>query len=261
MPAATPSAALTPASAPVALTLRSFTPGPGGLLLGKVTWPTQYPTNARLQWKQAGPVGNIQIWEVPEVVPATVANPLPAIIAPPVGNQLPKDRPYPGALPRVNPWSKTVYARVAASTGAKANSKPGTVVVGRPGQVTLPTRRPPGPGVKERKVRATGALAGVNAALGVAAGVYEDAKFYNDVLNAWYNALPGKKNARTPAEKAWELYRRWDEVNLSQAMVNVLLAVAGEKAGAYIDRARRTAGDNLGLNMYITIPTGSAPRI
>ena len=169
-------------------------------------WPTQYPTNASLQWQQAGPVGNIQIWEVPDVVPATVANPLPAIIAPPVGHQLPKDRPYPGALPRVNTWSKTVYARVAASTGAKANSKPGTVVVGRPGQVTLPTRRPPGPGVKERKVRATGALAGVNAALGVAAGVYEDAKFYNDVLNAWYNALPGNKNARTPAEKAWELH-------------------------------------------------------
>lgn len=31
--------------------------------------------------------------------------------------------------------------------------------------------------------------------------------------------------------------------------------------GAYIDRARRVTGDNLGLNMYISIPTGSSPRL
>ena len=56
--------------------------------------------------------------------------------------------------------------------------------------VTPPARKPPGPGVKERKVRAKGAFAALNGALGLAAKVYEDAKFYNDVLNAWYNAAP-----------------------------------------------------------------------
>ena len=58
-----------------------------------------------------------------------------------------------------------------------------------------------------------------------------------------------------------ELYRRADEIDVQKAILGVLFAVAGEKAGAYIDRARHVTGDNLGLNMYITIPTGSAPRV
>ena len=92
-------------------------------------------------------------------------------------------------------------------------------------------------------------------------GVYESVKFANDLVNAFYDALPGKKNAKTPQDKLIELYRRYDEVDVNRAIEGVLMAVAMERAGAYIDRARRTAGDNLGLNMYITIPTGSAPRI
>ena len=85
--------------------------------------------------------------------------------------------------------------------------------------------------------------------------------FINDVLDAWYNALPGKGKARTPAEKARELYRRADEIDVQKAILGVLVAVASEKAGAYIDKARRVTGDNLGLNMYISVPTGSAPRL
>ena len=199
--------------------------------------------------------------EVPAPIPATVANPMPAIVPAPVGNVIPAARPMPATVPAARP-AAYVYTRqlsnVRPDHWPKPGSHPGPVVVVGPGQATNPVRKPPGPGVKERKVRASGAIAG---ALGVAAGMYEDAKFYNDVLNAWYDALPGKKTARTPAEKALELYRRADEIDVQKAIINVLIAVAGEKAGGYIDRARRKAGDNLGLNMYISIPTGSAPRV
>ena len=132
-----------------------------------------------------------------------------------------------------------------------------------PPTVSNPVRQPPGPGVKERKVRASGAFAGVNAALGVAAGAYEDAKFYNDVLNAWYDALPShlRKAGLRPDQKAAALYRYYDQIDVQKAVLGVLLAVAGEKAGAYIDRARRITADKLGLNMYIAIPTGSAPKV
>ena len=103
--------------------------------------------------------------------------------------------------------------------------------------------------------------AAARGALGIAAGIYEDAKFYNDVLNAWYHATPGKHDAKTPAEKALYIYRNADKIDINKAVLGVLAAVAGEKAGAYLDRARRTTADNLGLNMYITIPTGGGPKI
>lgn len=205
-----------------------------------------------------GPTPSI---EAPAPMPATVTNPMPAIVPAPVGNVVPAARPMPATVPDARP-AANVYTRpqsnVRPDHWPKPGPHPGPVVVVGPGQATNPVRKPPGPGVKERKVRASGAIAG---ALGIAAGVYEDAKFYNDVLNAWYDALPGKKSAKTPAEKALELYRRADEIDVQKAIINVLIAVAGEKAGGYIERARRKAGDNLGLNMYISIPTGSAPRV
>lgn len=206
----------------------------------------------------------------PDYLPATVANPFPAMVPAPQGDYLPEYSPVPASIPRAVPRSNP-YVRSRPGNRPLnrpdywpvVSAKPGNspVVVVAPPTVTDPVRKPPGPGVKERKAKARGAYAWANAALGAAAGVYEDAKFYNDVLNAWYNALPGKGTAKTPIEKALELYRRADEIDVQKAVLGVLWAVAGEKAGAYIDRARRVTGDNLGLNMYITIPTGSAPRV
>lgn len=204
---------------------------------------------------------NLRPREVPEPVPVPEGAPLPAYVPSPQGNELPQFKPMPASVPRVRPGVYQYPAR-QVSSDHWPKPEPGkieNVVVVAPPTVTNPIRKPPGPGVKERKFRtAPGVLVG---ALGAAAGIYEDAKFYNDVLNAWYNSLPGKKNARTPAEKALELYRRADEIDVNKAVLGVLAAVAGEKAGAYLDKARRVTGDNLGLNMYITIPTGSAPRV
>ena len=202
----------------------------------------------------------------PEYLPATVANPLPASVPAPRGNEMPASRPMPAKLPRLNP-RYSVYTKVGEALHPahwpKPNNANAPVVVVAPPSVAPPARKPPGPGVKERKVRAKGAFAALNGALGVAAKVYEDAKFYNDVLNAWYNALPDylKKPGLRPDEKARLLYRHSDKIDVEKAIIGVLIAVAGEKAGAYIDRARRVTGDNLGLNMYISVPTGGGPRI
>ena len=70
-----------------------------------------------------------------------------------------------------------------------------------------------------------------------------------------------KKPGLRPDEKARLLYRYSDKIDVEKAIIGVLKAVAYEKAGAYIDRARRVTGDNLGLNMYISVPTGGGPRI
>ena len=201
---------------------------------------------------------------VPNPLPATVENPLPASVPAPVGNAMPSSRPMPATMPRVNPgtlvYTKPEYVRAENKWPELSPEQAGKpVVVVAPGTVANPIREPPGPGTKERKGRMGSAAA--RGALGIAAGIYEDAKFYNDVLNAWYHATPGDHNAKTPAEKALYIYRNADKIDINKAVLGVLAAVAGEKAGAYLDRARRTAGDNLGLNMYITIPTGSAPKI
>ena len=57
------------------------------------------------------------------------------------------------------------------------------------------------------------------------------------------------------------LYRNWDKVDVHDAVVGVLWAVAGEKAGGLIERGRNTAARNLGLGLNVTIPTGGGPRI
>lgn len=200
---------------------------------------------------------------VPNPIPATVDNPLPAAVPAPVGNIVPATRPMPATMPRVNPRVVVYAVSKSEAPNHWPEPRPDQVnapnVVVAPGTVTNPVRKPPGPGVKEKKGRMGSAAA--RGALGIAAGIYEDAKFYNDVLNAWYHATPGKHDAKTPAEKALYIYRNADKIDINKAVLGVLAAVAGEKAGAYLDRARRITADNLGLNMYITIPTGSAPKI
>ena len=199
----------------------------------------------------------------PEPIPWTKAEPLPEIVPEPQGYEVPAHRAMPATLPRARPaYNYRVADQPWLSRDPWKNigDKPG-LVINPPGVVINPVRRPPGKGVKERKVRAQGSFAVFNGLLSEAAGLYEDAKFAMDIVDAFYYALPGKHGAKTPEEKLRELYRRWDEVNIQEAVKGVLIAVAGEKAGAYLDRARRLTADNLGANMYISIPTGSAPKI
>ena len=194
--------------------------------------------------------------EVPATMPATVANPLPAIVEAPYGYEVPAARPFPAFVPR-RPAAYAPPARANSPSGKLDPSAPGVVIIP---DAPLPPRQPPGKGVKERKVTDM-VGGGLAAALGAAGGVYEGAKFAIDIVNAFYNALPGKHTAKTPHDKLAELYRRYDEVDVNKAIEGVLKAVAYERAGAYIDRARRTASKNIGLHMHIQIPTGGGPRV
>jgi len=208
-------------------------------------------------WPSVGPIAP---YEVPVPLPATVSNPLPAFIAPPVGNAMPdrvsNPRPYPGSVPR-NPAVYESNSRAPSYVGSIDPSKPGVVISP---DSPLPPRQPPGRRTKERKATevAPGFVVG---ALKAASGVYEDAKFANDIINAFYAALPGKHAAKTPQDKLAEIYQRYDEIDVNKAIAGVLKAVAYEHAGAYIDRVRRTASNNLGLHMHIQIPTGGGPRV
>lgn len=222
------------------------------------------PTRANVPGEVHWPVKpNIFPNAVPEPIPWEVANPIPAYVPAPVGNEMPASKSMPATAPRGRPAYAPVRFNRANRPGARPQVGEVTVptVVVNPPTVTNPVRKPPGPGVKERKIRAVGSFAFMNAALHAASGIYEDAKFANDLVNAFYNALPGKHNAKTPQDKLLAIYRNYDKVDIGKAVEGVLWAVAGEKAGSYIDRARGTAAENLGLSMNITIPTGSAPRI
>lgn len=236
-------------------------------------WAIVQVWTRRVQYNPASPYGlgplpryAARPWfpmAVPNPLPATVDNPLPAAVPAPVGNIVPATRPMPATMPRVNPRAVVYAVSRSEAPNRWPEPRPDQVnapnVVVAPGTVTNPVRKPPGPRVKEKKGRMGSAAA--RGALGIAAGIYEDVKFYNDVLNAWYYAIPGKHDAKTPAQKALYIYRNADRIDINEVVLNLLGAVMGEKAGAYLDRARRKTGDNLGLNMYITIPTGSAPQI
>jgi len=204
-------------------------------------------------WPSVGPIAP---YEVPAPLPATVANPLPAMVPQPIGYEAPYARPLPASVPR-GPGAYASPVRARSPEGKLDPSVTGVVIVP---DAPLPPRQPPGKGVKERKAteRVPGSIAG---ALGAVAGVYESAKFANDLISAFYDALPGKHTAKTPQDKLAELYRRYNEVDIDKAIAGVLKAVAYEKAGSYIDRARRTASNNLGLHMHIQIPTGGGPRV
>ena len=195
-------------------------------------------------------------YEVPDVMPATVTNPLPAYVPVPRGNAVPNYRPMPATLP-VRPEYYATDVRQSSPVGELAPGVPGVVI---DPYSPLSPREPPGKRVKERKVteQVPGTLAN---ALGRIGGVYEGTKFAVDIVNAFYDALPGRKSAKTPQEKLMELYRRYGEVDVDKAIMNVLKAVALEKSGAYIDAARRKASKNLGLKMHIQIPTGGGPRV
>lgn len=217
-----------------------------------------YTVVPRTPWTYPEPVQ----WPDPGVIELPKPDGYSVPEAPPMPATMPRSRtaPRPNRVPGLRPgrpFAPMATARPGRATGS--NPAP-TVVVGNPNAVN-PVRRPPGKGEKERKARATGAFEAFNGMLSAASGVYEDAKFAFDLVKAFYDALPNNKGAKTPQAMLAELYRRWNEVDVEKAIWGVLQAVAGEKAGAYIDRARSTAARNLGLNLNITIPTGSAPYV
>ena len=118
---------------------------------------------------------------------------------------------------------------------------------------------PPGPGVKEKKMRSNGSRIG-KAVFGAANTITESMDF----IDAFYEALPNKYKARTkrlyngygrpgqkfadptPQQKLWALYRNWAHVDFTKAILNVganqLTDLAAGRASQFMNRMQRRAG-------------------
>lgn len=128
---------------------------------------------------------------------------------------------------------------------------------GRPSNQPNFQHRPPPPGTKEAKFggRGTGVLGSL---LATAAKVKDDVNFYNDVVTSFYLATGGKgKNVR-PDKMIKYIYRHYDQLDIAELSKNLAYAVAGEKAGALLERARDYVSRNTLLHKVSINPRISA---
>ena len=88
------------------------------------------------------------------------------------------------------------------------------------------------------------------AALKIVAELYDDLKWYRDVIEAFHDALPEELQARgrkpTPQAMLAALYKSWDSVNVQKAVENVLEAYAWERAGGLVERLRNAIASERG---------------
>lgn len=112
---------------------------------------------------------------------------------------------------RSNPWPQ---GTVATYTDGRSKPPPPK----RPDVLKWVPRRPPGPNVKERKLRGN---RGLFALMHFLNSVTE----WNDLANSFYDALPeNRKQPRaSEAKKKQLLYQYWQEVDLTSALVNAAL--------------------------------------
>lgn len=162
----------------------------------------------------------------PATQPAT--SPVPRPRPQPQTQPVPKPRPQPGQPPVVTrplPDNPPLVDPTLPWPPVVPRPQPGTDPTPQPPVVVSPTtppltpRRPPGPGVKERKTRAQKALLGL-------IGVWDALSEYGDVMDAFYDALPEnrKKKGASPLEKSQALYRFWGEVDLDTAIYNAVFS-------------------------------------
>jgi len=115
--------------------------------------------------------------------------------------------------------------------------------------------RPPGANEKERKAYGIGG-SGLAAAVKIANAASE----FNDALNAIWGALPKwaqtrQKGMRTlPHQKALDLYRHWDQVDLGKALKNLLNEHFQDKAIGSIGKMQAKAAAK--LNPHHGLPIG-----
>lgn len=109
---------------------------------------------------------------------------------------------------------------------------------------------PPGPKVKEKKARTAG--------YGVANAVVGAATEGVDVLEALWDALPRNRQTRekgkktTPQQKALDLYRGWQDIDVAAAVKNLV-------ANELKDRAIGTIGQAVGKAAAKAKPHGDLP--
>lgn len=148
-------------------------------------------------------------------------------------NAPPSRPPRPRTRPRQRPRYRPTFPGLPFEPVAEPNGPPRTelpksrtitVTPGVRGQVASNpyiARRPPGPGVKERKVKSN--VAGLFFAIQRLAHTATEAI---DFIDAFHDALPSKYQAKlgaTPQEKAAAVYRHLDKMDVEKAILNLLI--------------------------------------
>ena len=216
----------------------STDPGPPVWKPGQAGWAVpQYQTPSPL-W--------LDPMAQPIHMPAPVPEPAPWPLAPyrrhnpwrspteqrQAGNHPPVPMPAPSSGPDIS---------IGLGPGQKPDIRPG---------LDNPPRRPPPPGEKERKVT-------IRSVAGVGLTIVDAIGEGLDMLDALYDALPRdlKRRGLTPQEKARDLYRHWDKVDISTAIKNLarngLIDYAFGQLGNAAGRASRNVWNEFGLNISI----------
>lgn len=124
--------------------------------------------------------------------------------------------PTPTAFPKPVPWPLQPYKwQPLADTGLTVHPNKAP----RPVPNFVP-KRPPGPGVKERKTRAQKILLAL-------VGILDAFTEAEDLLDAFHDALPDRFKSKLPKNKLKadeaklrDLYAHWDKVDLDSALFN-----------------------------------------
>lgn len=166
----------------------------------------------------------------PTLIPWRVGEPFliekgwPATITPAKVSLWPEPAWRPGM-----PWALMPYNPISEPTPYEPypqpvpNPDPGVVIVHPPGPPVKPTvPGVPAPGVKERKF--TGRNRALLEAFRATQRFFHGVTEYGDMVDAIYEALPDRlqKEGLNPAEKSWEIYKHLDDVNMSEAIKNLL---------------------------------------
>lgn len=209
------------------------------------------------------PTSGIEL--VPEKAPTLLplVDPVPGFMNPfpkPGVSPFPLPLPYP-VIPYVKPNPGLVEQ---SDRGPVPSTPPVAETINfsvSPNVVPVPPHRfrPPGPGVKEVKGRAS--VAGVPVVLGVVNGVSEAL----DALDAVHDALPskyqakpvpignGKWRAATAIEKGRALYRNADKIDLGQALANL---IKEQVQDAFFGRIGNAAKKAVRSNPFYVRPVG-----
>lgn len=254
------SAALVMADKRVTLTTRWYIrgvwtrPSPG---LWTKPYPGFKPIVVPIEYPYVPPMPEVSPEPSPAVIP-WMPNPYPMPIQQPVPEpepipwkQLPRlrpNRPQPGIAP--GPWTPTPEGNKPPRgyrppdterpwPGGKGPYMP-------PALPPAPTGpKPPGKNNKEVKGNASKEML---AALAILAELLDAGLLVQDIVEAFYRALPGAYQVKWPTlqQMLWALYQHWDEVDFEEAVEGAIWALFWEKVGGKIDGARSKFAKSIG---------------
>lgn len=230
---------------------------PGAINPSKPGVPNYMPNTA------TPPLPSAPGWLDPDPVGVPVGDPLPDIAPPvrwstvrrPVPWRAPSEQtqwgplpaPRPAPLPEIAPGLQPSTPGVP---GVKIEIAPGSRVVTA---AAASPRKPPGPGVKERKVRLSGGTAGT--VYMVASKIFGHVTEYEDFIDAFFKSIPKKSRpkCKTLQCKVGAVYQHWDKIDMAEALGRVLLNEVQDMAFGHIGNRLRSATQN---NPYYRGGTG-----